>query len=71
MDVARVLLADTLEDAFAARAFDANSDAGILRLEGLGDAFGDRQIDGGVPHRFAFLLGSGSFLFDLVSHNYN
>ena len=52
----RILLADALEDALGARALDAHGDAGIFRLEGLGDLLGQRQVDRGVPDDLAFLL---------------
>ena len=52
-----VLLADALEDALAAGALHAHGNAGIFRLEGLGDALGDGQVDRGVPGDLAFLLG--------------
>src|SRR5207244_7212746 len=40
VDVARVLLADALEDALSPRALDAHGDARIFGLEGLADALG-------------------------------
>ena len=57
VDVARIFLADALEHALGAGALDAHGDAGIFRLEGLGDLLGQRQIDRGVPDDLAFLLG--------------
>src|SRR5262245_5239202 len=57
MDVARVFLANALKNAFAAGTLDAHGDAWIFRLERLGDAFGDRQIDGGIPDNLALLFG--------------
>ena len=52
----RVFLADALEHALGAGALDLHGDAGIFRLERLGDLLGDRQVDRGVPGDLAFLL---------------
>jgi hypothetical protein len=57
VDLARVLLADALEDALAARALDAHGNARILGLEGLGDALGHGQVDGRVPAHLALFPG--------------
>ena len=57
VDVAAVFLADALEHALGAGALDAHRDAGIFRLERLGDLLGERQVDRGVPDDLAFLLG--------------
>ena len=56
VDLARIFLADALEVALRARALDLHADAGIVRLERLGDLLGDRQVDRGVPGDLAFLL---------------
>ena len=58
VDPALIFLPDALEDALGARAFDLHADAGIGRLEGLGDLLGHRQVDRGVPGKLALLLGS-------------
>ena len=58
VDVARHLLRDALEDALGAGAFDPHRDAGIFRLERLGELLGDRQIHRGVEGELAFLLRS-------------
>ena len=55
-DLALRLLADTLEDALGARALDLHGDAGIGRLEALGDPLRHRQVDRGVPGELALLL---------------
>ena len=57
VDVAGIFLADALEHALGAGALDPHGDAGILRLERLGDLLGQRQVDRGVPDDLAFLLG--------------
>ena len=56
MDAARIFLADALEHALGAGALDPHGDAGIFRLERLGDLLGDRQVDRGVADDLAFLL---------------
>ena len=57
VDAAAVFLADALEHALGAGALDAHGDAGIFRLERLGDLLGERQVDRGVIDDLAFLLG--------------
>ena len=56
VDAAAVFLADALEHALGAGALDPHRDAGIFRLERLGDLLGERQIDRGVIDDLAFLL---------------
>ena len=51
-----VLLADALEHALGAGALDAHRDAGIFRLERLGEILGDRQVHRGVEDDLALLL---------------
>ena len=56
VDVAGIFLADALEHALGAGALDPHRDAGIFRLERLGDLLGQRQVDRGVADDLAFLL---------------
>ena len=51
-----MLLPDALEHALGAGALDPHRDAGILRLERLGELLGDRQVHRGVEGELAFLL---------------
>ena len=44
------------EHALGAGALDPHSDAGILRLEGLAELLGERQVHGGVEDDLAFFL---------------
>ena len=44
-DVTGVLLPDALEDALGARPLDADCDPRKLYLKGLGNDFGDLQVD--------------------------
>jgi hypothetical protein len=57
MDVARIFLADALEQSFGTGTFNPHRDAGVFRLESLGDALGDRQVDRGIVDDLAFLFG--------------
>jgi hypothetical protein len=56
VDPAGIFLTDALKHAFGAGALHAHRDAGIFRLERLGDALRDRQVDRGVVDDLAFLL---------------
>src|SRR5262249_27875902 len=56
MNAARVFLADALEHALGAAALHAHVDAGIFRLERLGDALRDRQVDRRIVDDPALLL---------------
>ena len=57
VDVAGIFLADPLEHALGAGAFDVDLDARIFRLERLGELFRDRQVGRGVIDHLAFLFG--------------
>ena len=57
MDAAGIFLADALEHALGAGALDPHLDAGIFRLERLGDPLRQRQVDRGVVDDLAFFLG--------------
>ncbi len=58
-DIAAALLRDALHDALAAVAFDLHVDAGMRRLEGLGDLLRRLQLDRGVPDDFPLVLRLG------------
>ena len=46
-----------VKTALGAGALDPHGDAGKLRLEGLAELLGERQVHGGVEDELAFLLG--------------
>ena len=48
--------ADALEDALGAGSLHAHSDAGILRLEGLAEAFRELQVHRRVERNLAFFF---------------
>jgi hypothetical protein len=48
---------DALKHALGAGALDAHGDAGVFRLERLGDLFRQRQVDRRVVDDLAFVLG--------------
>jgi len=57
IDAARLFLADALKNPFRARALNAHGNAGVFRLECLGESFRGRKLERRVERNLAFLAG--------------